>query len=753
MLVASTVFYGLRSRLILTLIACGLLSAPGTVLAQSSQVRQSGQLGQSQIRATQDRVDALSAQNAVPSFSIPPQLGNAQPSPAQQLMVFAVSRIDVEGSTVFDNATFEPLIAPYAGRRNTLAELRALAARIAEEYRAQGYPFTRVTLPGQQIVDGRVRLQVREFQVSSVVFDLAGRPVETPAALQPAVEAIRAERPVRLATLEAAQVEATRLPGLQVATTRFDETRDAGVRLTVFLVTPGERFVAIQPPTLRGAPAEEQRITVRSIRFDGNATISDAALGAEVADVIGREVALSDLRAVADRVAAHYAAAGYFGTAASVPAQVVRDGVVTLEVRELSIARVNVSLNGRSLPPDNMLSRIGNGVTAQQPTSISTVQRQLYTLRNTPGVLVESVIPPTIDNPDAEIYLRRRPITFTAALDNRGTSVSGPLQWGAMITTNDLLGLSEQFQLQTLSSIPLGQLRYIGGMVILPLTSNGLVGVFRASRSEAFPGGYLKPLDVAAMGASYSFGLNYPLITRPDFSVVATTSLDFFNNSSTVFGGQITASDERSRALRVGAMVNLRDGLGGQTNGQLMFSQGIDGLGARPSGNQVNTRPGMELNASKVVFEATRRQPLPGGFQVDTGLRVQRAFGPLPAAEVFTFGGSMYGRAYDSGIISGDHGIAGRVSLSRPTPTGNAIVPLLDPFVFYDIGQVSTALKTAGVASTSSAASAGVGLRFATGLGIGGSIEASQPLTHQPTVEVGKETRPLRVFFLLFMQF
>jgi hemolysin activation/secretion protein len=322
-----------------------------------------------------------------------------------------------------------------------------------------------------------------------------------------------------------------------------------------------------------------------------------------------------------------------------------------------------------------------------------------------------------------------------------------------MITTNGLLGLGEQVQLQALTSLPFGEVRFFGGMLIVPLSDNGLVGVFQASRSEAFPGGYLKPLNIAAFGDMYSFGLNYPLITRPGLSVVGTTSIDLFDNTSTVFGGEITSSDERSRAFRLGAIANVDDLLGGQSIVRLIFSQGLEALGARPTGNQVNTRPGMELDASKVVFEINRKQPLPSGFQVDVGMLLQRANGPLPSAEVFDFGGVMYGRAYDSGIISGDHGIAGKIRLSRTIPTGNRFVPIVDPYVFYDIGEVSTALRTPGVPSNQSAASAGVGLRFFTSARIGGSIEANQPLTHQPTVEAGKTDRPIRVFFLLFMQF
>lgn len=730
-----------------------LLPAPPS-LAQVAPA-DSGAVAQQQIRGASERSEAFTAQDYIPSVTIPPQLGDEPLTEPQRRMAFPVSRIAVAGSSVYGAEAFAPLLQQHLGRANTLPELRDLAARIEAKYRQDGYPFTAVRLPGQQIVDGLVTLQVSEFSVTSVNFMLDGQEVPSPAGLQPIVATMLAERLVRIATLEAAQAQASQMPDYRIATSRFDRTRNAGLRLTLFLARAGADVVAIQPSSVTGAPSDDaQRIAVRSVRVVGSTALGPADLVAETAGLVGREVTLRELRAAAATIEARYAAAGYFGTTAFVPPQVVNDGVVTIEVAELTIARVGVLMNGQPLPPDNMLSRIANVVTTDQPATATTVQRQLYILNNIPGVRVESVIPPVLDDPEASIYLRRQPVVFTTALDNRGTSVAGPLQWGAMITTNDLLGLNEQIQLQGLTSIPFGQVRFVGGLLILPLTPSGLIGTLNVSRSEAFPVGYLRSTEIAAYGEMFSVGLTYPLLTRPDLSVVATMKLEAFNNSSSIFNGLITTSDERSRALRIGVTTTASDRLGGTTTVRLVYSQGLNAFGSRPNSLQVNTRPGMQLNASRIVLDATRKQPLPAGFRLTTGAYIQRASGPLPAAEVMIFGGVTYGRAFDSGIISGDHGIAGKIELSRPILLGNPVLPLVDPYVFYDVGATYSALKTPGRSSSASAASAGVGLRFVTGLGLGGSIEVSLPMTRAPTVEAGRRSdRSPRVFFLLFMQY
>jgi hemolysin activation/secretion protein len=290
-----------------------------------------------------------------------------------------------------------------------------------------------------------------------------------------------------------------------------------------------------------------------------------------------------------------------------------------------------------------------------------------------------------------------------------------------------------------------------GIQAVVPLTSSGLVANGLLSHTLAKPGGYLSPLDLAATGDLLSLGLSYPIIARPGLTTLATFSFDAFNNSATVYGGQLTTSDERSRAVRFGVLNTYLDPLGGTSVVKATYSQGIDGLGARPNGDQINPRPGIHLNAGKFLLDLRYDHPLPLGFKVSAGLRGLYGLAPLPSAELFTFGGVDYGRAYDSGIISGDRGYSGKIQVSRPMPLGNPFVPFLEPYLFYDNGEAFSILKTPGVSSSASAASAGIGTRFLTGLGVGGYVEADRPLTH--AAQINSKRKPDRLFFLIFAQF
>jgi hemolysin activation/secretion protein len=214
-------------------------------------------------------------------------------------------------------------------------------------------------------------------------------------------------------------------------------------------------------------------------------------------------------------------------------------------------------------------------------------------------------------------------------MDNRGSSVAGPLEIGAMVQEDGQLGLNEEIQLMTLKPLPLRELTYAAIQWIQPLTSSGLVGTFLYSKTEAYPGGFLASSDIAALGDMVSIGLSYPVVANAHLSSLFTVGLDVFNNSSSALGGTFTSSDERSRAANIGFLTTISDSLGGITTARTVYTQGIDGLGARPNGDLLNARPGIKLNAGKFLLDVRRDQPLPLGLQLSTGLKAQRALARL----------------------------------------------------------------------------------------------------------------------------
>ncbi|MBB5886708.1 ShlB/FhaC/HecB family hemolysin secretion/activation protein [Xanthomonas sp. LMG 8992] len=81
---------------------------------------------------------------------------------------FAVTHLQVEGNTIFDNATLHALVADGEGKTLTLTRLNALAQWITDYYHAHGYPLARALVPAQTLSGGTVRLQVVEARYDQI---------------------------------------------------------------------------------------------------------------------------------------------------------------------------------------------------------------------------------------------------------------------------------------------------------------------------------------------------------------------------------------------------------------------------------------------------------------------------------------------------------------------------------------------------------------------------------------------------------
>ncbi len=76
--------------------------------------------------------------------------------------------VSLSGNTVFGSDVLLPLLGETSGQSFDLAGLRALASRITEYYRANGYPFARALIPAQSMQDGLLRIEVVEGRYGAV---------------------------------------------------------------------------------------------------------------------------------------------------------------------------------------------------------------------------------------------------------------------------------------------------------------------------------------------------------------------------------------------------------------------------------------------------------------------------------------------------------------------------------------------------------------------------------------------------------
>ena len=81
---------------------------------------------------------------------------------------FMVNRFVIDGQSPIDEAAVQSALRPYTGRALAFSDLEAAAGVLTAAFQAAGFPFYRVTLPPQRIVDGSVTLRVVSYQLRDV---------------------------------------------------------------------------------------------------------------------------------------------------------------------------------------------------------------------------------------------------------------------------------------------------------------------------------------------------------------------------------------------------------------------------------------------------------------------------------------------------------------------------------------------------------------------------------------------------------
>lgn len=102
-----------------------------------------------------------------PELALPPVPPEPADRPGPQLRVF-VSRFIVEGNTVFNDEELAGLTAPFEGRVITSDELLEARDRITLHYIERGYINSGALVPDQHVVDGIIRLQVIEGELTTL---------------------------------------------------------------------------------------------------------------------------------------------------------------------------------------------------------------------------------------------------------------------------------------------------------------------------------------------------------------------------------------------------------------------------------------------------------------------------------------------------------------------------------------------------------------------------------------------------------
>lgn len=512
------------------------------------------------------------------------------------------------------------------------------------------------------------------------------------------------------------------------------------------------------PETLAPAQAESISVRLSAIRVEGATAYTQDQFGDLINPLLGKDIPLIEVFKLADAISLRYRMDDYLLSRAVVPAQRIENGVLRIQVVEGFVSAVK--FEG---PHNDLMERMAARISDERPLRGATLERYLLLVNDLPGSRVRAVLAPASEQTGgSELTLMSAPKAVDAYIgfDNRGSRYIGPVQFMSGVAFNDMLGQSERTAVNFYTVSPMDELRYINLTEDLPIGSDGLALSLTAGYSASRPGFTLRDLDTQAIGTTLGAKLTYPLIRSRSDTLTTHTAFHYLDSRTVMQDDpdNSPSSQDRIRALRLGATYDTADTYDGHNILGFEFSHGLYMLNATREGRANPSRPEGRNDFKKLTIEASRRQDL-NRFVPDLGLYLglsaQSALGDaLLSSEQFGVGGSAYGRGYTPSEITGDSGFATKVELQYSVPT-EMVEGALQFYGFYDFGATRNTISSVDVGNKATLASTGAGVRFDLLDTFSGNVELAQVLTREVATDelAGKEGKPLKIFFSLMARY
>ncbi len=496
-----------------------------------------------------------------------------------------------------------------------------------------------------------------------------------------------------------------------------------------------------------GDLSEDKAFTLQSLTLEGSTLYGQEAVNDVIRDYVGKQTSFADLNAIGARLTAMYRNDGYIFSRVIVPPQKIKDGVVHLKALEGRVT--DVKIVGTYKDDNHLIKDMAEKIKASVPTNEKDIERYLLLINDLPGIKARGVISPsqTPGGGELTITIEQKDLEGSVGIDNRGSRNLGPFQATAIAAANSLFGIHDRTTVRVISTTDAKELMYGEITHEEQLGTEGANVVFRYARTRSRPGDNLAYLDIKGNSDNFDAETMYPLLRSRHTNVNLLAGFNSLGSESSILG--IKTVEDRVRSLRIGSHVDFTDSWAGITQVEAKVIKGLSIFDATPDGAGRSNINGKH-DFLRTDVSATRVQDLWDKFSLQVSGHGQYTQDPLLSSEQFLIGGQGFGRAYDSGELTGDQGIVGAVELRYGEETGNRYIPAYQFFTYYDSGRVWNLNSVVGQAGTDAISSAGGGVRFNLDYDISGSFELDKPLTRQVSAEGNKDTR---IFFSLLKRF
>jgi hemolysin activation/secretion protein len=426
--------------------------------------------------------------------------------------------------------------------------------------------------------------------------------------------------------------------------------------------------------------AEAVRFVPRAIMVEGASAILPDRIQAETDPLVGREVTVAEIFALAQRLERLYIDAGFFLSRVVVPPQRIENGVVRLRAIEGGIA--DIEYEGEIGPAIAQARAFLAPLLEERPLSVATLERALLLVNDIPGVSATATLRPgTVEGaPLMVISLSRRPHDGVLVYDNRASRQQGPTQLFGLGGLNSFTPIGERTELLFVTTALRGQPEQRQEQNFAQLNLSGFIGAsglslrLFAGYGRTLPGLPLAAVDYEGHVVVAGLAARYPLIRSRAANLWLNGQVDLYNGEAQDESQReiLQRTEGRYRSARFGIEAILRDAWLGITTLRATLHKGIDGFGASSDAiTALTPRPGADPGYLKWTGELSRLQALftAGRWSFDLlgAIAGQYASDVLPQQEKFFLGGDRLGRGFYAGEVTGDRAVIGSIELRATT--------------------------------------------------------------------------------------
>jgi hemolysin activation/secretion protein len=427
---------------------------------------------------------------------------------------------------------------------------------------------------------------------------------------------------------------------------------------------------------------DQVQFKLQDIRINGGTVFPEPVFRALYQDLLGKDVRLSDILDVAEKIEKLYRDAGYILVRAYVPPQQVADGNFTINIVEGRIA--DVSVRGGFPAAQEKVKAYLDDTIGVAPLPLTTMERGLLLANDLPGVAATGILTPAQDTPgasDVVVDIEQPRFSGGLGVDNRGSKFSGHWTLAGDVQVNSLLGVDQLAGSVTMSPDAskqiAGNLRYSRA-----IGDDGLIASAFGTITHGQPGSTLKAFEVLTDSWAAGFRLTYPVIRTRKQTLQLDGGFTAQDADVDILGEGL--SHDQWRVADISVTYLHSSFLGGSWAASVDLAQGLPILGASENRAPELSRQGAVTDFTKITGYLRYSAALGAGFSGMLAAQGQFAFAPLLTGEQIAYGGLQIGRGYDPGGITGDHGIGGSAELRYDTGPLGSIVLNLQPYTYVE---------------------------------------------------------------------